>query len=513
VQISVRAMTNTSDRKLIIVGGGTAGWMAAAVFARALKGRYGKVQLIESAEIGTVGVGEATIPPIQFFNSLLGIDERDFVRKTQATFKLGIEFRDWTRLGHRYFHPFGPHGRDMDAVSFHHYWLRLKALGEGGEIGDYNLSTVAADLGRFVRQPSNLPPGAPPLAYAFHFDAGLYAQYLRAYAEARGVERIEGRIVEVLQRGEDGFITGLRLADGRDVEGDFFIDCSGFRSLLLGQTLKVGFEDWSKWLPCDRALAVQCDGVEELTPYTRSTARPAGWQWRIPLQHRIGNGHVFSSSFMAEDAAADILLSGLDKPARGEPRLLKFTAGRRDQAWSKNCVALGLASGFLEPLESTSIHMVQSALFRLLSLMPAGGFDQATEHEFNRLSAIEYEQVRDFIILHYKAVERDDTEFWNYCRTMEVPDELRHKIDLFRSRGRVARFDGQLFAEPSWVAVFLGQNIEPLHYDPLADVMELPEVRERLGRMRETVRQIALAMPPHAEFIAHTCRADPPKAA
>jgi tryptophan halogenase len=506
-------MTNTSDRKLVIVGGGTAGWMAAAVFARVLKGRYGKVQLVESEEIGTVGVGEATIPPIQFFNHMLGLNEVDFVKKTQATFKLGIDFRDWTRLGHRYFHPFGPYGQDLDAVSFHHYWLRLHALGEGGPLDDYSMSTVAAGMGRFLPQVGKPQPGVPQVAYAFHFDAGLYARYLREYAEARGVERVEGRIVKVRQRGEDGFIEAVVLADGREVEGDFFIDCSGFRSLLLGQTLRVGFEDWTHWLPCDRALAVPCEGVEDLTPCTRSTARSAGWQWRIPLQHRIGNGHVFCSSFMGEDAAADILMSNLDGAPRGEPRLLKFAAGRRLKAWSKNVVALGLAGGFLEPLESTSIHMVQSALFRLLALLPADGFDQATQDEFNRLSAAEYEQVRDFLILHYKAVERDDSEFWNYCRNMEIPDALRHKIDLFRSRGRVARFDGQLFVEPSWVAVFLGQNIRPVNYDPIADVMDLGEVRERLRRMRETMREAALAMPSHREFIQRACPAEPPRAA
>jgi tryptophan halogenase len=502
------------ERRIVIVGGGTAGWMAAAVFAHTLKGRYGSVTLIESSEIGTVGVGEATIPPIQFFNAMLGIDERDFIRKTQATFKLGIEFKDWTRLGHSYFHPFGPHGQDIDAVPFHNYWLKLRALGEGGEIGDYSMSTVAAGLGRYLRQPSKLMPGAPPLAYAFHFDAGLYAAYLRAYAEAKGVERIDGRITRVAQNGEDGFIQALDLSDGRTVEGDFFIDCSGFRGLLISETLKVGFEDWSRWLPCDRALAVPCEGLATLTPYTRSTAREAGWQWRIPLQHRIGNGYVFSSSFTEQEQAAEILMANLDGAPRGEPRLLKFTAGRREKAWSKNVVALGLAGGFLEPLESTSIHMVQSALFRLLALMPTDrGVDEATIDEFNRLSTIEYEQVRDFLILHYKAVERDDTEFWTYCRTMAVPDALQHKIDLFRRRGRVARFDGQLFVEPSWVAVFLGQGVEPESYDPLADVMGLDEVRQRLAQIRQAVRQTAMEMPAHHEFIGRHCRADPPQAA
>ncbi|MEO8115194.1 MAG: tryptophan halogenase family protein [Phenylobacterium sp.] len=502
-------MTEAAGRRIVIVGGGTAGWMAAAALGHALKGSFGSIQVVESQEIGTVGVGEATIPPIQFFNALLGIDERDFIRKTQATFKLGIDFRDWTHKGHRYFHPFGPHGMDIEAVSFHQYWLRLHQLGEGGEIGDYSLATVAAAMGKYQRTPKELPPGTPPLAYAFHFDASLYGQYLRAYAEARGVARIEGRIVDVRLRGEDGFIEGVTLEDGRTVDGDFFIDCSGFRGLLIGQALGVGYEEWSRWLPCDRALAVPCESVPDITPYTRSTAREAGWQWRIPLQHRIGNGYVYSSRFISDEDAAATLMANLDGKPLGQPRPLKFTPGRRHKFWHKNCVALSLAGGFLEPLESTSIHMVQSTLFRLLALMPVKDFDPATVDEFNRLSIIEYEQIRDFIILHYKAVERDDTPFWDYCRTMEIPDALRHKIELFRSRGRIARFDGQLFAEPSWVAVFLGQHIQPQHYDPLADALPLDETRRRLRMIRETIHRTAAAMPSHKDFIDRHCRAEP----
>ena len=501
-------MNDQRERRIVIVGGGTAGWMAAACLSHVTKGRCGRIQLIESAEIGTVGVGEATIPPIQFFNTMLGIDERDFITKTQATFKLGIEFRDWTRLGHRYFHPFGPHGADLDAVSFHNYWLKLRQMGEGGELGDYSLSTVAAAAGKFLRPSRSMPPGTPLLAYAFHFDASLYAQYLRAFAEARGVERIEGKIVDVRLRPLDGFVEGVTLDGDRRIDGDFFIDCSGFRSLILGQTLGVGFEDWSRWLPCDRALAVPCASVADITPATRSTARTAGWQWRIPLQHRIGNGYVYSSDFISDDEAAATLMANLDGKALGDPRPLRFKAGRRAAAWRKNCVAVGLAGGFLEPLESTSIHLVQSALFRLLALMPVDDHDQATIDEFNRLSAIEYEQVRDFIILHYKAVERDDAPLWNYCRNMEIPGALQHKIELFRNRARIARFDGQLFIEPSWVAVFLGQNIQPQHYDPLVDAMDIGEVRTRLARIRETMRQTVQAMPSHKAFIDGFCRAE-----
>jgi tryptophan halogenase len=506
-------MKDPSLRKIVIVGGGTAGWMTAATLAHTLKGRFGEIQLVESAEIGTVGVGEATIPPIQFFNSMLGINERDFVRATQATFKLGIEFKDWTRLGHTYFHPFGPHGRDIDAVSFHNYWLKLRALGEGGLIDDYSMSTVAARLGRYLRPSRDQKPEIPILAYAFHFDAALYAQFLRRYAEQRGVRRVEGRIVDVVLRGEDGFIEALELDGGRRVEGDFFIDCSGFRSLLIGQALGVGYQDWSRWLPCDRAVAVPCESAAEITPYTRSTAREAGWQWRIPLQHRTGNGYVYCSSFLSDQAAADTLMANLDGAPRAEPRLLKFTTGHRDRLWEKNCVAIGLAGGFLEPLESTSIHMVQMALFRLLALMPTDEFDPATVDEFNRLSIQEYEHIRDFLVLHYNAVARDDTPFWDYCRTMEIPDALRHKIELFRSRARIARYDGQLFSEPSWVAVFMGQGVHPRNYDPMVDVLDLDDIRTRLKRMREIVQEAAEAMPPHKAFIERNCKAEPPQAA
>jgi tryptophan halogenase len=502
-------MTNQAPSKFVVVGGGTAGWIAAATLAHAMKGRFGEICVVESDAIGTVGVGEATIPPMQFLNSLLGIDEIDFVRKTQATFKLGIEFRDWTRLDHTYFHPFGAHGATIEAVSFHHYWMRLRQHGDTSAITDYSLATVAARMGKFVIPPNDLPSELPQLAYAYHFDASLYARYLRDYAEKRGVKRIEGKIVEVKQRPTDGFITALELEGGKRIEGDFFIDCSGFRGLLIEQTLKTGYEDWSHWLPCDRALAVPCDGVTPLTPYTRSTARKAGWQWRIPLQHRIGNGYVYSSPFISDDEAAATLMANLDGAPRAEPRLLRFTAGRRKKAWNKNVVALGLASGFMEPLESTSIHMIQTGIFRLLSLLPVGDRDEATIEEYNRLSKIEYEQIRDFIILHYHATEREDSELWRYCKHMAIPDSLAHKIELFRARGRIARFDDQLFVEPSWLAVFLGQGIEPRHHDRLADVPPLADVERRLAGIRQTIAQICQGLPTHDEFIARACRADP----
>ncbi len=492
---------------IVIVGGGTAGWMAAALLVTATKGRLGRITLVESAEIGTVGVGEATIPPIQFFNQMLGIDERDFVARTQGSFKLGIEFRNWTKLSHSYIHPFGSYGANISAVSFHQYWLRARAHGDPTPIGDYCPAIVAAEAGRFAPEIPQGPATAPLLSYAYHFDASLYAAYLRELAVKKGVVRIDGRITGVRQRAEDGYVTTLDLADGSTVTGDLFIDCSGFRSLLLGQTLGVGFRDWSRWLPCDRALAVPCEGTEAVTPYTRSTAHTAGWQWRIPLQHRIGNGHVYSSAFMGDEEAAGLLLGHLDGKALADPRPLRFTAGRRERAWERNVVAVGLSSGFLEPLESTSIHLIQMALFRLLALMPTDIRDQATRDEFNRLTEQEYEHIRDFLILHYHATQRDDSDFWNYCRTMGVPDSLRHKMDLFRSRGRVARFDGQLFAEASWVAVFLGQGVDPVAYDPMADVLPEVEMRRRLQQNLDYVRASVAAMPTHRDFLNRHCKA------
>lgn len=492
---------------IVIVGGGTAGWMAAAVLARSTGCRLGRITLVESAEIGTVGVGEATIPPIQFFNQMLGIDEAEFVSRTQGSFKLGIEFRNWGRQGDAYLHPFGTYGANIDGVSFHHYWLRARKMGDTSSLDDYSPAIRSSRTGRFSPEIPAPPPGMPQSAYAFHFDAGLYAQYLRGYAERRGVERIEGRITAVRQRAEDGHVSMLDLADGRSVTGDLFIDCSGFRSLLLGQTLGVGYRDWSHWLPCDRALAVPCEGGEEITPYTRATAHSAGWQWRIPLQHRIGNGHVYSSSFMSDDKAAEILLANLDGKPLADPRPLRFTAGRREKAWVRNVVAIGLSSGFLEPLESTSIHLIQTALFRLLALMPTGEGDQASRDEFNRLTEIEYEQVRDFLILHYHATARDDSDFWNHCRTMAIPDSLRHKMELFRARGRVARFDGQLFVEASWVSVFLGQGVQPRNHDPMADVLSDAELRQRLTRIRDYVTRLVGNMPPHRDFLNRHCKA------
>ena len=491
----------------MIVGGGSAGWMAAAALSRITRNGVTQVMLIESEEIGTVGVGEATIPPIANFNGMLGIDEADFMRRTQATFKVGIEFVDWDRIGHRYMHPFGPFGVDMEGIKFHQHWLRLRAAGEMSSLWDYNLCNVAAAMGRFTRAAPDDPSIVSAMTHAYHFDAGLYAAYLRAFAEKRGVVRREGKVAEVMLRSDDGFVEAVRMADGERIEADLFIDCSGFGGLIIEQALHAGYEDWTHWLPCDRALAVPSQSTQPLTPYTRSTASAAGWRWRIPLQHRTGNGHVYSSAHMSDEAARDELLAGLDGPPLAEPRPLRFTTGRRRSQWVKNCVSLGLSSGFLEPLESTSIHLIQSGVSRLMAMFPDRTCDPVLVAEYNRLSRIQFEQVRDFIILHYKASRRDDTPFWRQVRDMAVPETLSRRIELFRSSGRFFRFEDELFGESSWIAVMLGQGIEPAVHDPLADSMDLDLVRRRLAGLGHMMRETAGRMPTHEAYIAAYCRA------
>ncbi len=500
---------------VVIVGGGTAGWMCAAFLAKILPRDQVRLTLIESDEIGTVGVGEATVPSLLTFNRMLGLDETDFIRSTQATFKLGIEFVDWQALGHRYLHPFGFHGRDTPEFKFLQLWLRLKQAtassdgsDEAGEIGAYNLNTLAAQLGRFARPSGEATWPFSTLRYAFHFDAALYARYLRRYAEARGAVRQEGRIVQVLQRAEDGFIEGVALEDGRRVEGDLFIDCSGFRGLLIEETLKAGYEDWSRFLPCDRAVAVPSALAGPPDPYTRATADLAGWRWRIPLQHRMGNGYVYCSDYIADDAARAQVLAKLEGAPLAEPRLLRFKAGHRKRLWIKNCIAVGLAGGFIEPLESTSIHLIQTGLLRLATLFPDKGFASADIDEFNRSSVREYEHVRDFIVLHYKATGRDDSAFWMRQRDMEIPDSLAHRMSLFASKGRLFRQNEELFADDSWLAVLLGQGIVPSSYDPLVDGLSLEDIRRNLAGLRTAILTTAQALPTHQAFIARACKAE-----
>jgi tryptophan halogenase len=493
-------------RSIVIVGGGTAGWMTAAALAKVLGTQYASVTLVESDEIGIVGVGEATIPQIRTFNRMLGLDEDDFIRRTKGTFKLGIEFVDWRRIGERYIHPFGRVGVDMMGVSFHAFWQRLNQTGTGHDLAEYSLTSMASRHNKFMR---SIDAGNSPLsdiAYAYQFDAGLYARYLREVAEGKGAVRREGRIVAVHQRA-DGFIESVQLEDGSRVSGDLFIDCSGFRGLLIEQTLKTGFIDWSKWLPCNRALAVPCASAGELTPYTRSTARSAGWQWRIPLQHRIGNGYVYCSEFISDDEAAATLVANLDGEKLADPRLIRFTTGHRPRYWVKNCVAVGLSSGFMEPLESTSIWMIQNGIARLLTNFPDRSFAAPDIDRYNRVMIEDTEYIRDFLVLHYKGTERDDSPFWDYCRNMDVPERLAEKIRVYMNSGRAFRENDELFNDTSWYAVMNGQLPRPRGYDPVTEVLSLDETRRRLEEVRTVVRNSVDYMPLHRDFIAKHCAA------
>ena len=476
--------------------------MTAAALSRVLAGLPTRITLIESEEIGTVGVGEATIPPIQIFNRMLGIDEAEFVRETRGSFKLGIQFVDWFRRGHGYFHPFGRFGHDFGAVPFHQQWLAARAAGDETPLGAYCLSDAAARRGRFALPARDDRSVWSTYGYAYHFDAGLYAAFLRRRAEAAGVHRIEGRISHVARDGESGHVSALHLADGQQISGDLFVDCTGFRALLIGGAMKVPYRDWRDWLPCDRALAVPTARAGSLTPFTRSTARTAGWQWRIPLQHRTGNGHVYTSEFISDDAAQAQLLANLDAPATGDPRLLRFTTGRREAAWVANVIAIGLSAGFLEPLESTSLHLIQSAITTLLSWFPDAGFDPAVRDEYNRRVAREWDAVRDFLVLHYTATERDDSPFWQHCRSMALPDTLAEKIALFARTGRLIERAGDIFHEANWLAVLTGQGVMPAAYDRLADGVPAAERATMLAGMRRMIAQTAEAMPEHATVLA-----------
>lgn len=501
-------MTDRRVRNIVIVGGGTAGWMSAAALAKVL-GRGYSIHLVESEEIGTVGVGEATVPHLKLFNQVLGIDEIDFIKHVQGTFKLGIEFVDWGRIGDRYFHGFGPIGHERGVLSFHQYWLKLFLAGKAVDIGDYSLHSAAAPRCKFMASPSDVPANSPlaNIGYAYHFDAGLYAKYLRRFAEAHGVRRTEGKVVDVILRGEDGFIEAVRLDNGEKLGADLFVDCSGFRGLLIEQALHTGYEDWTHWLPCDRAVAVPCENVGEPTPFTRSTARTAGWQWRIPLQHRTGNGYVYSSKYISDDEAADTLLRNLDGRALAEPRFLRFTTGMRRKIWNRNCVSVGLASGFLEPLESTSIFLIQSCVARLVNLLPDRSFSPVLIDRYNEQARFEFERIRDFIILHYYATERSDAPLWNDCRTMSIPDHLESNIQLFRDSGRFFRDAEEMFAITSWVQVMLGQHIVPRSYHPAVDGMSEDELVKFVDGVRTVIATCVDAMPRHQQFIDRYCRA------
>lgn len=492
-------------RSIVIVGGGTAGWMAAAALSRMLGKAGPSITLIESEQIGTVGVGEATLPNIATFNQMLGIKEADFMARTHGTFKLGIEFVDWSAIGERYIHPFGSHGVDMDGISFHQYWAALRAHGDETSIEDYSLSAVMAYAEKFTHPNQDPRSVLSQISYAYQFDATRYAAFLRDYSEQRGVTRIEGKVTQVGKHSESGFISHVTLERGETIEGDLFIDCSGFRALLISGALGIGYEDWTPYLPCNSAQAVACELNGPIIPYTRATAREAGWQWRIPTQHRTGNGYVYSDAYISDDEAAATLLANLDGAPLSDPKQLRFTTGRRKDFWVKNCVSLGLSGGFLEPLESTSIYLIQKGISNLISLLGDRSMPKIERDEYNALMHKEFEQVRDFLILHYVATTRDDTPFWDYCRTMDMPDSLRRKIDLFKTRGRFFRYDGDLFTVTSWVAVLLGQNVIPKHYDPIIDALPPERVKDSLGSMREAMHGAARQMPSHEAYLAKYC--------
>lgn len=485
-------------RRIVIAGGGTAGWMVAAGLSKTL-GKLLDIKLIESDEIGTVGVGEATIPTLMNFHNLLEINEQEFMAATQATFKLGISFENWRNLNEDYIHSFGLTGTDHWTAGFQHFWMKGRERKLAGDYGDYCLELKAAQEGRFAHLPRN------GMNYAYHIDASRYAKFLRKFSEPFGVQRIEGKIAKVNTDATSGDITSLRLDTGTEIEGDLFIDCTGFRGLLIGQAMNVEYEDWSHWLYCDSAIAVQTESLGDAVPYTRSIARESGWQWRIPLQHRVGNGIVYSSRYIDDDQARKTLLANIDGQALTDPRVIKFQPGQRRKTWTGNCVAIGLASGFLEPIESTSIHLIQRGIVRLMQMFPAAGICQSDIDEYNQQTTAEIQHIRDFIILHYHVTNRQDTAFWRDCRSMDIPASLRHRIDLFRETGRVFRIPNELFAENSWIQVMLGQGIMPQQHHQSADLMGDEELSGFLNSIRSSIDKTLMQLPSHQAYMEKYC--------
>ncbi|KXI27742.1 tryptophan halogenase family protein [Paraglaciecola hydrolytica] len=491
--------------RVCILGGGTAGWMTAAALSKKLKNIINSITLVESDTISTVGVGEATLPHIRLFNEGLGIDESAFMKQTEATYKLGIEFCDWGRLGDSYVHPFGDFGQTINGIAFYQHLLKLTKHGDYGVLNDYAFGIVAAKNNKFQLPKDGKSPLQQAFGYAYQFDAGLYAKFLSGFAQNNGVRRIEGIVVDTLIDKSSGDVTAITLDDGQQISADLFIDCSGFRGVLIEQTLQSGYQDWSQWLPCNRAVAVPCERHGPLSPYTRATARQAGWQWRIPLQHRTGNGHVYWDEFISEDEATSVLLKNLDGPALSEPKQLYFKTGRRNHFWKNNVVAIGLAGGFLEPLESTSIHLIQEGITNLLELFPhespspsANTLDKA---EYNARMALQFERVRDFLLLHYVATKRDDSEMWRYFSNMTLPDSLQEKIDYWLHRGYVQRYEFGSFLPPSWIAVMLGQNLRPQHYDPRVDNYNFVELKQQAQAMRTDIANGVNQAKNHADFL------------
>lgn len=491
--------------KLVIVGGGTAGWMSAAALSALVTDKCCDLTLIESDQIATVGVGEATIPAIKEFNDRLGIIESDFMSKTSATFKLGIEFKHWGAINDSYIHPFGTFGRTLKGVDFHQIWRREYEKGQALELERYSFSITAARAEKFDFPATDAESLNSTYSYAYHFDAGLYADYLRGFAEKRGARRVEGKVVDVALDANSGRIQSVQLESGEKVEADYFIDCSGFQSLLLGKALGVKYESWKHWLPCDRAVAVQTTSGNTLTPYTQSIAHSAGWQWRIPLQHRTGNGLVYSSAHCDEAAALETLLSNVTGEAISEPKHIRFEAGRRQASWVKNCVGIGLSSGFLEPLESTSIYLIQVAIIQFIKLVQNTKDDSEVAKEFNRLVDVEYDRVRDFLILHYKLTQREDSEFWQYCRAMEVPESLQEKIKLYEKRGYIEQYQFGLFSPASWLAVLSGQGKLPRFSEPMTNLVSDTQAQSLLQELSEDIDQKVSLMQPHKAFIDSYC--------
>lgn len=498
-------------QNIVIVGGGTAGWMAAAALSRLKQGRDLEVTLIESEAIGTVGVGEATIPPFVGFNQLIGVQENEMLAAVGGTFKLGIQFENWGQVGDSYIHPFGAYGYALDGISFHHVWHKFAKDGDNRPIQVFNLETMAAYFGKFMRSEDyqQQRDDLPPVNYAYHLDAGKYAAFLRSVAEGRGVVRKEGKIVDVAQDNESGYVTSVKTEDGTEISGDLFIDCSGFRGLLIEQTLETGYEEWTKWLPCDRAVALPCgrDDGSPPPPFTKATAHKAGWQWQVPLQHRNGNGHVYCSSYMEDDEAHDILVGNIAGKPQADPNFLRFVTGKRKKFWNKNVVALGLAAGFMEPLESTSIHLINTGIDKLMSLLSLDGITEMQAKTFNRLTEKEYIRIRDFLILHYNATSRTDSDFWNHVRTMEVPETLSQKVELFKANGQIFREEDELFTETSWAAVMMGQGIPMNGHNPMADSLDLARTRKEIDEMEQSIRFLVQHMPGHGEYLAKYCPA------
>ncbi|WNC68695.1 tryptophan 7-halogenase [Thalassotalea nanhaiensis] len=493
-------MNKDKVQNVVIVGGGTAGWVSAALLSRVL-GKTLNITLVESEQIGTVGVGEATIPPIITINNALGITEKEFINETKATIKLGIEFENWKQQGDSYMHAFGGIGKNFPFCDFYHYWLKAKNLGDTSDFWDFSLNYQAAKHNKFSKSPKIEGTNMPGLTYAYHFDAGMYAQFLRKYSEAKGVKRIEGMVCNVNLNDDNGFVESITLKDGSCIDGDLFIDCTGLAGLLIEKALNTGYVDWSHWLPCDRAMAIPCESVAPITPYTKSIAHDSGWQWRIPLQHRIGNGLVYSSKHMTDDQAKELLLKNLDGKPLAEPKIIPFRTGRRRKQWHKNVVSIGLSSGFLEPLESTSIHLIQTAAIRLIKLFPHQGIKDTEVDEFNRQTKIEIEQIRDFIILHYKVNERDDSKFWRECQRMDIPESLQRKIELFKTTGKLFREQDDLFTEIAWQQVLMGQGIIPEDHNALADALTEQQILDLMQNLKILIDRSVKGMASHEGFI------------